>query len=1000
MLKCSAHTPGSHLTVPIFLMLSFGILHCQAGFSQDKAAAAILPVTVYNVEEGLGQSSVYQVSQDSNGLIWIISGDGLQYFDGSGFRSFYLPDNLSSVNSGNTISGFVETKSEQMFISTVSSVINFNSSTGKFKIIEHRDRQFPRIFNLFYKDKPLCWMTSDGLCLIGNDRLYSVKLDFPGGSSLPAGYNPISAVETNEGNFLLLSEYGYLELKIKYPEQDMVWEAQWVPFKSSCQDVGKGKNGVPCLLSEGIIFSIRENGALEEEFNTGIRESNYFFTDHLNNYWVTDISHKRVYRISSGKMEEIRFVNWNGKVADTLNPTVKYIFEDKNWNLWFGTDGDGLLFYSPDRMIFDLSGIGFTRCISFYEDNIWAGTFKNGLWRMPVDLSSKSRVNPEILTDELYFFDLAEDPMGRLWAATNNGVFVLNERGDVVFQQPLNTSAANFLILPGGKLLLSSYSQLYSCETGSRPGLTYLRDQTNIKEFITFEGSYWVGNQFGLFRKDTALGVLSSLMFDEKDRLSSTPVCSILPKDGYLWIGTEDGIECYTPAGRKIPAPECTVTMKHEIIYSLLADIQNRIWFAGNNGAGCIPPARDRIIRFSSINNLQSQEFNFNAKLAIPQGRIFLGGIKGINGLNTNDFIIKDASPEVRLISLTLSDSAFTPGIPPKDAHVDIHWTSPHLAGTVYTPDYLPAGTAKYSFLLEGYQDNWSEPSFNAGFSFRNLPPGNYRLLAKCIDSFQNKGPVKCLLNITIRPPFWKTWWFMMISAMLVIGSTVLVIRKIQEAKYRELLMDLEKRNAIDRERLRISQDMHDEIGASLTQIAILSEIVKTKNNDQEEVMKLINRISGISGTVVDDLGEIIWAMNPKNDDLPSFVAYLREHASEYLATAGIDGKFSFPDECPQIPMASEQRRNIFLVVKEALHNVVKHSGADEVNVSLGLSDKLILINIEDNGKGFETDKCSGIGNGLTSMRGRIEALGGSYSITSMTGEGTQIQFSVTLDPS
>ena len=212
-------------------------------------------------------------------------------------------------------------------------------------------------------------------------------------------------------------------------------------------------------------------------------------------------------------MEEIRFVNWNGKVADTLKPSVKNIFEDRSGNLWFGTDGNGLLFYSPDRLIFDLSGTGFTRCISFYEDEIWAGTFKNGLWRMPVDLSRKSRVNPEILTDELYFFDLAEDPTGRLWAATNNGVFVLDARGNVLFHQPLNTSAANFLMLPGGKLLLSAYSQLFSCETGSRPGLTFLRNQTNIKEFITFEGSYWVGNQFGLFRKDTAFGVLSSLYF-------------------------------------------------------------------------------------------------------------------------------------------------------------------------------------------------------------------------------------------------------------------------------------------------------------------------------------------------------------------------------------------------------------------------------------------------------------------------------------------------------
>ena len=119
-------------------------------------------------------------------------------------------------------------------------------------------------------------MSSDGLCLIGNDRLYPVKLDFLAGNSLPAGFNPISAVETKKETFILVSENGYLELRIKYPEQDMVWEAQWIPFISSCQDVRKDKNGVPWLMSEGIIFSCGENGSLEEEFDTGIKESDLF----------------------------------------------------------------------------------------------------------------------------------------------------------------------------------------------------------------------------------------------------------------------------------------------------------------------------------------------------------------------------------------------------------------------------------------------------------------------------------------------------------------------------------------------------------------------------------------------------------------------------------------------------------------------------------------------------------------------------------------------------
>ena len=225
----------------------------------------------------------------------------------------------------------------------------------------------------------------------------------------------------------------------------------------------------------------------------------------------------------------------------------------------------------------------------------------------------------------------------------------------------------------------------------------------------------------------------------------------------------------------------------------------------------------------------------------------------------------------------------------------------------------------------------------------------------------------------------------------------MLVIRKTQEARNRNLIRALEQRNAIDRERLRISRDMHDEIGSSLTQISILSEIVKKQQDDPDKMMKSIEQISGISGTVVDEMSEIIWAMNPKNDNLASFAAYLRQHTSEYLVSAGIDSFFQFPEDCPPVPMTSEQNRNIYLAVKEAIHNAVKHSEAQLVNISLSYSNDFLSITIEDNGKGFSPEKPDRIGNGLTTMRKRIENLGGSYFIDSTLGKGTRVDFSMSL---
>jgi signal transduction histidine kinase len=148
---------------------------------------------------------------------------------------------------------------------------------------------------------------------------------------------------------------------------------------------------------------------------------------------------------------------------------------------------------------------------------------------------------------------------------------------------------------------------------------------------------------------------------------------------------------------------------------------------------------------------------------------------------------------------------------------------------------------------------------------------------------------------------------------------------------------------------------------------------------------------------VVDEMSEIIWAMNPRNDKLDSFTSYIRQHASSYLESAEIEGRFTFPDEIPSYPMSSELRRNLFLTVKEAFHNIVKHSGAGNVQMSLHFEKLSLKIIIEDDGVGFNLNKISGWGNGLTNMHKRIEELGGSFKINSEVGKGTLIEFSVKL---
>jgi signal transduction histidine kinase len=302
-----------------------------------------------------------------------------------------------------------------------------------------------------------------------------------------------------------------------------------------------------------------------------------------------------------------------------------------------------------------------------------------------------------------------------------------------------------------------------------------------------------------------------------------------------------------------------------------------------------------------------------------------------------------------------------------------------------------------FSFFLEGYQNDWSKPAQSGEFSYRDLPPGKYRLLARCADSWQNWSETAVVVSVTLRPPFWRTTWFLVLLLLATTVLTAFVARKINSLRYTRKIRALEQQNAVEKERLRIAKDMHDDLGASLTRISILSELAKKQEGHSQKVQQVISQISEISGGVVDDMSEIIWALNPRNDTLDSFTAYIRQYASSYLESAGLEVRFLFPGSVPAILMSSELRRNLFLIVKEALHNVVKHAGAKNVHLELLFSEPVLRINLADDGQGFSDEKVQGTGNGLQNMRKRAEEIGGRFDMESKPGFGTTIHLTVTM---
>ncbi|MDZ7626659.1 MAG: histidine kinase [Ignavibacteriaceae bacterium] len=176
-----------------------------------------------------------------------------------------------------------------------------------------------------------------------------------------------------------------------------------------------------------------------------------------------------------------------------------------------------------------------------------------------------------------------------------------------------------------------------------------------------------------------------------------------------------------------------------------------------------------------------------------------------------------------------------------------------------------------------------------------------------------------------------------------------------------------------------MSQDMHDEVGSSLSEISILSELLKRDMGKSEKAEIHLRDISERSAEVIENIGQIIWAINPRNDPLDNLLALLRLYAADYIRKADIKYHFEIPDNIPAYHLSAEVRRNVFLVVKEALHNIIKHSNANEVQVCVDFLQSQMIISVKDNGNGFSIDQSPGYGNGLNNMQKRIENIGGTF---------------------
>jgi signal transduction histidine kinase len=232
-------------------------------------------------------------------------------------------------------------------------------------------------------------------------------------------------------------------------------------------------------------------------------------------------------------------------------------------------------------------------------------------------------------------------------------------------------------------------------------------------------------------------------------------------------------------------------------------------------------------------------------------------------------------------------------------------------------------------------------------------------------------------------------------TILLVFFVIFIFFRQYYHGQLQKQLINLEKKQLIEKERSRIAIDMHDDMGAGLSRIKVLSETIKFENQKGIVNPVHLQKISSYSEEMMDKMGEIVWALNQQNDSIDDLLAYTRSYAVDYLTSHGINCVFLAPPEHTQVFVSGEMRRNIFLSVKEVLHNVVKHAEATRVEIAINLGKQLLIL-IRDNGKGIDTGKVRKFGNGINNISKRMADIGGTATFKSQNG--TVVALQVQLD--
>lgn len=958
-------------------------------FLAAPSAGERLAMRGYTTADGLGHNDIQRIRVDSKGFVWLCTLDGLSRFDGSRFKTYSRKDGLPDPE----VTDLLEARNGEYWVVTRSGLCRFNASaSGPF----HCEPE-----------------------------------TLPGG---PSVNRTDTMVETPDGTLWVATQEGLLSrprggrwTRVPAIASTESWESSWI------QTMLVDRSGDLWAGGTSGIYRLRRGKWQRWSHRQGVPPGDIqMMAEDNGTIWIA--TSKGVYRADEEEDPKIRLAYGQRDLSST------YITAVGQWRgaIWVGTDTGVAMF--PGGAVTEPEPPWTSGACTFTEDprgDLWVGTHGSGAFRMKRQgLSSY----PELkrLPVRQAVAGILEDRGGNLIAVSKSihKFFLSRLSGDhflpVLPHYPPGTS---FWDWSWGQVALQSRSGEWWIP--AREGLLRfpktdrLEDLARTPPLATYSLSglregvpgrlyedrhgmiliSLASLQGGaLFRLDPATGKVTqfdvSKGFPGRHDDFSLVSTFAEDKEGNLWVGLHDSTLLRFRGGHftefKAGAPAKGVR-------GLLADSAGRLWVATRHEGmyrSDNPTAENP--RFQAVRGLASDAFACVTEDRL--GRIYFAGSRGVEQYDIRSGVLKLytsadglASGELRVCHTDrqgdlwfgsdqeLSRLRLEPADLPRSSKMVI--SSIAIAGRPYAVPELGAARVtgisipydqrhlrleyfgfgerlRYQFRLNGRA--WSDPAPEGSVDYQDLAAGTYLFEARAVSADGGVSETPAVVEFAVIAPLWQRWWFLAASAFAIAGTALLAHR----ARVTRLV-------EMESLRTRIATDLHDDVGASLSLIALLGEMaLRSPIGSANDVVR---RMTESSREVLDAMGDLVWAIHPRRDSLSDLTYRMRRFASDTLGACNIELSFHSPEDGPLPRIDPEVRSEVYLVLKESVNNAARHSGATRVEVDFVLRDSHLELRVRDNGRGFG-GQSPDLGNGLSNMRARATRVGGSLEILSAKG--------------